>query len=77
MNWQRGLLRLWFVMSCVWSVATLWTAINEHGQLVAIGHRLAWSWSFWQDYVAAMLVPWLAILAYLGVRWTVTGFRSN
>jgi hypothetical protein len=76
MNIKRGLLRVWFAFSVLWSIGT--------------ALLLAWDWFIWvvpssgraapSDYFTippVVLAPWIVTIVVIGVLWIRDGFRSN
>ena len=68
----RGLLRIWLVVSALWSVAfaifIAWFILKMPD---------AWPHPYeWIEILLVTLVPWIATLSVLAIRWIVLGFRS-
>jgi hypothetical protein len=71
MNWRRGMLRLWLVLSVMWSVgfsiAIMWAGLN-------------WGAPHRDEWVGIALVgccPWIITVLGFAIRWTASGFRPR
>jgi hypothetical protein len=73
MNWQRGLFRLWLVASLLWVPLAIWlewpcvysgTACPVDMGLAGLG-------------VLIITVPLGVLLALLGIKWALSGFRQK
>jgi len=81
LNYQRGLFRVWIVLSVMWSAAVLidglWLFLFYNNWTIGFFWKDQWDLSYWSDQIVAMLAPWLLTGAVFLLRWTVRGFRSN
>ncbi len=72
LNWRRGLLRLWLVISAAWILA--W---GVYSILSAIAHALVTR----EDLLARAVIlfgpPVALLLCALAARWAIQGFRPN
>lgn len=73
MNWRRGLLRLWLVLSTLWSalvvVADVWERIANPRWHPPASDLLV--------VVVLAAAPWLLTSAVLAIRWVARGFSSS
>ncbi len=63
MNWKRGLIRMWLLLSVLWAV--FWIAL-----MLFVGNGSA-------VLVAVAMVPFALFLLGYGVLWIGRGFRST
>jgi hypothetical protein len=80
MNYRRGMLTAWIVISAVWVIRCLWVYSSLYSCYVYHSGTGCDGW-FLQKYVEGveiLIVPPLALLAfgYL-LRWVFVGFRSS
>jgi hypothetical protein len=85
MNWQRGLLRLWLVLSVIWIIVVGWS----ENVRCAFGALSVWwgchgygrdpyAWeSAWPTHVVVFGVPLAILVIGACLFWAMNGFKSN
>ncbi len=74
MNWLRGLIRGWIVLSVAWSIYGFIVTVSN---MNAFAPNFGWDLEFWKKPLLAILAPWLLTAAVAGGLWTYRGLRSN
>ena len=85
MNWQRGLLRLWLVLSVVWIVFVGWaTNVKCAFGPVSVSWgchgygRDPYAWeSAWPILVEVFGIPLAVLVIGAGLVWAMRGFKAN